>query len=500
MRRMSTADLLSTVTPRTAPAPTPARLPTSPTAAKYTPAWLGGFQDLAREHAFEPLLVTGKLPAELRGSFYRNGPGRFGVAGERFGHWFDGDGAVCAVRLEGGRALGAARLVQTRGLERERRAGKRLYGGYGTPLARPLREVFLGDSKNAANTSVLLWQGRLFATCEAGKPHEVSTDDLSTLGEEDLGGVVVGAFSAHPHYVPARRCAYNFGISHGRSTRIDAYALPDGGPARRITSFRVDGARMNHDFAATARNLVFVFVPMHLSLWQMVVGRKSPVGAATWHPEQGAEIVVVPIDEPSKIRRFRVDAFFLEHVVNAFEEGGKLIVDYTHYANPQGLEGFVAGLVHGRVDAPLGAEIRRATIDVERGTLSSEVILGRAVELPRVSPRVEAERHRFAYYAGFTSRVPDAPFDAVLKQDLDSGRVDAYVPGARQYPGEGVFVPRPAATAEDDGWVLTVVYDSGTDRSRLDVLDARAVGDGPVASCHFDQALPFGFHGAWAPA
>jgi carotenoid cleavage dioxygenase len=45
-----------------------------------------------------------------------------------------------------------------------------------------------------------------------------------------------------------------------------------------------------------------------------------------------------------------------------------------------------------------------------------------------------------------------------------------------------------------------MVYDARRDRSALEVLDARAIGDGPVAACHFDHAVPFGFHGAWAPA
>ncbi|HZU83144.1 MAG TPA: carotenoid oxygenase family protein, partial [Polyangiaceae bacterium] len=364
---MTTAELLSPSASVVRPSPAPA--------PRFDPPWLGGFQDLAREHAFEPLRVTGKLPAELRGSFTRNGPGRFGVAGERFQHWFDGDGALCSVRLDGGRALGAARLVQTRGLERERRAGKRLYGGYDTPLARPVRELFLGDAKNTANTSVLLWQGRLFATCEAGKPHEMSPEDLSTLGETDLGGVIAGAFSAHSHYVPARRTTYNFGLSHGPGgTRVHLYALPDQGPARALGSFSVDGVRLNHDFAATDRHLVFFFAPMRLSLWRTMVLRKGAVSSASWSPEQGTEIVVVPIDDPSAIRRFRADAFYMEHVVNAFEEDGALHVDYTHYASPRGLEGFVAGLVHGRVDAPLDAQIRRARIDTRADRLDTEVV------------------------------------------------------------------------------------------------------------------------------
>jgi len=308
----------------------PLPVATASIADRSSPAWLGGLQDLVREHAFEPLRVEGRLPQGLTGTLYRNGPGRFTIGGERVPHWFDGDGAMSAVRIEGGRASGAARLVRTAGAEREERAGKRLFGGYGTPLARPVRELLLRDGKNTANTSVLLWQGRLFATCEAGRPYEIARGDLSTLGESSLDGVVAEAFSAHSHRVPSRQTTYNFGVTVGRSTRVDVYALPDRGRASRLTGFTIDGARLNHDFAATGRHLVFAFAPHYLSVLGMIFLRKAPVPSAAWKAERGTEIVVVPIDEPTRLVRFKVDAFLMEHVVNAYEDGGEVVVDYTH--------------------------------------------------------------------------------------------------------------------------------------------------------------------------
>jgi all-trans-8'-apo-beta-carotenal 15,15'-oxygenase len=481
--------------------PPPVAHPVTPAPARHSPPWLGGLQDLAREHAFEPLHVTGTLPAALQGTLYRNGPGRFGVGGERFPHWFDGDGMISAVRFAGGRASGGARLVRTAGLAREEAAGRRLFGGYGTPLARPLRELFLQDGKNTANTSVLLWQDRLFATCEAGKPYEVDREDLATLGERDLDGVVVGAFSAHSHRVPSRRCTYNFGLRQGLSTTVDVYALPDDGEARRITSFGLDGARLNHDFAATGRHLVFAFAPQYLSLWQMIARGKPPVASAAWRPERGTEIVVVPIDEPEKAVRFHVDAFLLEHVANAFEgPDGRVVLDCTYYETAAGLEDFVGGLTSGRVGKPLASELRRLTIDVAKRTLTTETVLARPIELPRVSPRVDAEPHRFVYSACFPARAQEGMHTTLLRLDTATDELHSYDPGPSRFAGEGVFVPRPGGSTEDDGWVLTMVYDARDDRSALEVLDARGIGDGPVASCRFDHPVPFGFHGAWRAA
>ena len=57
--------------------------------------------------------ITGKLPGELRGTFYRNGPARHERAGHRYQHWFDGDGMVQAFRFDGGSVSHHGRMVET---------------------------------------------------------------------------------------------------------------------------------------------------------------------------------------------------------------------------------------------------------------------------------------------------------------------------------------------------------------------------------------------------
>lgn len=457
----------------------------------FSPPWLGGFQDLRRAHGFEPLRVTGALPGSLRGTLFRNGPGRFGVGGERYRHWFDGDGAVAAVRFDGtGHAFGAARVTLTEGLLRENRAKRRLFGAYDSPLVRPFREIFMRDGKNVANTSVMMWQDRLFALCEAGKPYEVATADLAPNGETDLDGVITTAFSAHPHYVPSRRTTYNFGLGRGRSTTVALYALPDRGSPKRLCEFPIPGARLNHDFAVTDRFAIFMFAPAFISLGKVLFGKKGPTSAMDWLPERGTEIVVVSLDEPTRIRRFHVDAFMMEHTVNAWQDGEDIVVDYTHYAAPIELEGFARSLVRGVVERPLGSSLRRLRIKPHSDAVSTEMVLDRPVELPTVAAADFARRHRVAYCVAASD---NKPFDRILRHDLESGAIDEWAPDG--YPGE----PLPVTTSEGD-FILTLVYDPKSDTSRLDVLRAEHIAEGPIASCHFDQPIPFGFHGVFNAA
>src|SRR5207248_4937167 len=99
-----------------------------PTAA----AWPDQFTDLPREHGYEPLVVEGTIPQELRGTIIRNGPTLFSAQGRPYDHWFDGDGGLSAVHFGNGRARGAARIIRSEQLAEENRAGRMLYGVYGT--------------------------------------------------------------------------------------------------------------------------------------------------------------------------------------------------------------------------------------------------------------------------------------------------------------------------------------------------------------------------------
>jgi carotenoid cleavage dioxygenase-like enzyme len=54
-----------------------------------------------------------------------------------------------------------------------------------------------------------------------------------------------------------------------------------------------------------------------------------------------------------------------------------------------------------------------------------------------------------------------------------------------------------SSQSEDDGVLLTMVYDAKVDRSHVAILDAERLADGPVARAWFDHAIPYGFHGVW---
>jgi carotenoid cleavage dioxygenase-like enzyme len=99
--------------------------------------WGLAFGDLNTDVAPAPMrLLSGTCPADLSGSLYRNGPGRFRRPGGAATHWFDGDGLMRAFRLKNGEASLEARFVDTAKRRADAAAGAVVTPGFGT-AARP---------------------------------------------------------------------------------------------------------------------------------------------------------------------------------------------------------------------------------------------------------------------------------------------------------------------------------------------------------------------------
>jgi carotenoid cleavage dioxygenase-like enzyme len=135
----------------------------------------------------------------------------------------------------------------------------------------------------------------------------------------------------------------------------------------------------------------------------------------------------------------------------------------------------------------------------------------RGPEFPRINGAFAGRPYRYGYTArsSITARPhgdtapgrPDADAGPAIKHDLErqSSEVHDYGPG--RVTAEPVFVPRPDAdaVAEDEGWILSYVYDAGRDRSDVVILDARDFGGDPVATIRLPVRVFYGFHGGWVP-
>jgi carotenoid cleavage dioxygenase len=236
-----------------------------------------------------PALLRGRWPAELRGRFYRNGPALFERGGERYHHWFDGDGMVQQFSIGDGAVTHRGRLVRTTKLRAERQAGRFLLSAFGTqvdgtpPVGGP-------DAFSTANTNALEHAGRVLALWEGGSAWALDPKDLSTQGAVTWGpGLAQVPFSAHPKVDPQGHL-WNIGAMGGKL--IGWHIDPAGKLAQvQLTDSPFPGG-MVHDMAVTARHLVVPLPPLKLNFGASTGGgeglQAAPQPIAAQHLREAA--------------------------------------------------------------------------------------------------------------------------------------------------------------------------------------------------------------------
>ena len=461
--------------------------------------WSGGFRTLAEEHDYRIDEIDGQVPAGLRGTLYRNGSGRNDLGGQWFPHWFDGDGMISAIRFDDRGIHYRNRYIATDNYRDETRAGHIVNRGFGKMRPGGVLANAFRQPANVSNTSVVMQGDRLLSLWEGGPPFALDPVTLETRGNETFGGTVK-AFSAHPKVDPATGELFNFGIDYGASTTLTPYRLDKGG-LTRLPAVKLPYPVMNHDFVLTPSYLAFCIGPILVAPLKFLMGFRSFDGALSWDGTRPTQILLIPRDGRGKPRFIETDAFFQFHFANGFEEDGALVLDLARYPDydtiGQALRDYYKSAWPSRGMAALTRmRIDLATGTVERRTYDS----GTANEFPCINPAYSGKRQRYAYIACNPADRAAGLQQQLAKVDLETGAVTRhdFAPGG--YPGEPLFIATGAGGVEDDGVVVTLVFDARRQTTDIVGLDARDLAARPLFVAPLRHHVPFSLHGTFAPA
>ena len=463
--------------------------------------WLLGF-DTAAADTFDTaqLTVEGSLPADLRGTLYRNGPAKHVVGNMRYQHWFDGDGMVQAFRFSDTGVSHIGRFVETDKYQRETQAGKPLVGGFGTvpPGTQPPRSP---AEVNVANINVLPHAGRLLALWEGGDAHALDPTTLETHGPHYWSDETAGLpFSAHPRVEPDGTL-WNFGLASFRGLLI-LYHISAQGQLKQRTVVKLETAGMVHDFLVTERHIVVVIPPLVFDPTKAASGQ-SFLDSHVWQPERGTQVLVIDKADLTQHQLLELPPSFTFHYGNAWEEtNGMIRFDACRRSDASILFGGFQNVMHGRTfDQGAPPECTQVSLNLQKGTAKEEVV-GGETEFPRVDARISGRRNRYVYSV-LRQPDPSTPhplFNAVARYDMETGQRETFTYPAEICAEEHLFVPRPGGTSETDGWLLGTGLDIQRKITQVTIFDAAHLPDGPRAIVRLPYWLPLGFHGNFASA
>jgi all-trans-8'-apo-beta-carotenal 15,15'-oxygenase len=469
--------------------------------------WKRGYDSQPNEYEYQIEEIEGTIPQALTGTLFRNGPGLLDIGGTPIEHPFDGDGMICAFTFKDGQAHFRNRFVETEFYLQEKAAGKILYRGvFGT--AKPggwFNNLFDLRLKNIANTNVIYWGDKLLALWEAAEPHRLNPKTLATEGLDYLDGVLKpgDSFSAHPWIDPSCQfdegasCLVNFAIEPGLSSKITIFEFAPDGKLLRRHSHSVPGFSFIHDFAITPNYCIFFQNAVSFNPFPFLLGLRGAGECVKFNPDKPTRAILIPRDPTNtEIKTFEVKSGFVFHHANAFEEGDKVYLDSIAYDSlPQVQPETNYKQVNFAALDP--GKLWRFSFDLADNRVDRELLEARCCEFPTLNPDYVARNHRYLFIGAAHDETGNAPLQAILKLDLQKGERQLHSFAPSGYVSEPIFVPKPNSQAEDEGWVLTLVYDGSKHRSTLAILDGQNLAGEAIALLHLKHHIPYGLHGNW---
>jgi carotenoid cleavage dioxygenase-like enzyme len=460
-----------------------------------------------------PLPMDGVLPPDLQGTLIRIGPG--------YGRGGFGGGSGAGGGSEGGGPDGGAahddEIVDD-------------------PLAGALHAIELRDGvavsyitgPSSANANVFWQAGKVLALAESGLPQQFSR----LLQPEEFDGGLRVPVASHVHRDAATGGRILFGVEQGTETASPFLRIGEWDAVGALTHQMVvelERATWQHDLGVTARHIAFIESPTEFSEFFVEEGSEEiyrPAVPYRWTPGAEGWIGVLNRNgDGSDVRWVRTDPCLVTHVLHAHDEdgpsgiaggggsgSGSVVLYVCRYEVPEkgqpvnldvpvvGPAGIGMSLIAGGL--PVLERWRITGEKLERTQMDD-----RFVEYVTSDPLCEGGPFRYGYGVEMATnwdRSADREVDhlGLLRFDMARDEVTAWSPGQYKTASEPLFVRAVDGRSDDEGWLLTVVYDASRGASDLYVLDASSLGRRPQAVIHLPEgvALPFRSHGTWISA
>jgi len=463
----------------------------------------GAWRPNLREWDADDLEVTeGALPADLAGVYLRNTENPVHPSIGQY-HPFDGDGMLHQIAFHDGAASYRNRFVRTDGFLAEQEAAESLWAGMLAAPEQSKREDgwgARGRMKDASSTDVVVHNGQaLTSFWQCGDLYALDPRSLEQQGKAPwaAGFPSPTGISAHPK-VDERTgelLVFGYGKEH---PFLHLGVVSADGVLERSIDVELPGPRLPHDMAFTEQYAILNDLPLFWDPDLLARGVHVP----RFFPDVPSRFAIVRRDGTGPVRWFEAEPTYVLHWINAYEDGDEVVLDgfFQHNPSPRKrdtTDPHMASVYRYLDLEQLQTRPHRWRFNLVTGETREESLSDRIMEFGMVNAQYGGQPYRYTY------NVTGAPgwflFDGLVKQDLHTGQEQRYAFGDGVFGSETPFAPRPGATAEDDGYLVTFTTDVGRDLSECLVFDATDITSGPIARVRLPERISAGTHSCWTP-
>eukprot|EP01087_Luapelamoeba_hula_P023495 TRINITY_DN8647_c1_g1_i3.p1 TRINITY_DN8647_c1_g1~~TRINITY_DN8647_c1_g1_i3.p1 ORF type:complete len:511 (+),score=75.24 TRINITY_DN8647_c1_g1_i3:54-1535(+) len=451
--------------------------PSAERKAHRNPYLVGNFAPVHDELTAESLPVHGRLPDDLQGEFVRNGPNPRWDNNPKHNvdyHWFDGDGMLHGVLMQNGKASYVNRYVKTDRFKTSEAAHGKIdqrigetatFFGFIRTCRAILSDIVTlksGRRRGTANTALEYHDGKLFALVENDFPHQIQAPLLDTVGAYDYDGALKHNFTAHPKVDYRTGEMVFFGYNLTKKPFVHYAVVSAQGKLLRSVPIDLEVPVMMHDMGATENYSIILELPFTFRP-ERVLNRESVFGFEEKRPSRYGFIPRHGTNQ-NQIKWLQGPSCYLFHVLNCYEKDKDNVVMYACRSERSTSYGLLTGNTEILNDKPTLSYLYRWDFDLAAETVKETQISSFACEFPRINDLMTGYYSRYGYVMRL--RPLNSPeFDALVKYDFGDGeegavKSETFEFGADEAVGEMIFVPRQGATLEDDGYLMTFVYNN----------------------------------------
>ena len=373
------------------------------------------------------------------------------------------------------------------------------------------------ERSQAGGTNIISLGPKTYAVSEVVLPFEIQLTNasqslLTPVGFSDLDGLLgqesnspdwtgpeEATMSAHPRTDPTTGETFFFSANHGPGARpyLNFVRVPRRGVGNGTRlQIPVPGqpSAFYHDMFLTEHYAIVV----HSSLKRDPARLAAMKGINYFDAAEPLRFGVLPRNAQSPDEMVWIAAprpGHIWHTVTGIEQGNETLVlfapKFDTYANKIP--------IHLAVEEP--SYLTRFVLNLTDGSCTEARIFDEVVERPTLNPNLLSHRYPYLRSEGYASQETGR---RIVKFDLKTERAVGSIEcgGTGCLFGEALFVPRnddnnSKDIAEDDGYLMDIVYEADTHSSRFTVWSADSMAQRPLVSADLPQRVPHGAHGAW---
>jgi len=508
-----------------------------PPAQSENVGWRAYFNEESSEFHDLPLSWESgaEVPSWLSGTYVRNGPAQLSFNGNsrrKFTSWLDGYGKLHSFKFSGSKVLYSGKMLESpnylASVEKGELVPSVTLNKFATVEEEwTFTEKMLITAKSFAltafdNNNPALWrigpsnieEGIYMGVTDGPTPIRFNISTLDTIGMQYPPFPPFNPFPltgcAHWMREPGTDNSINFrhvkGLRGAPYTEVHRYTPGnDYQSPQLVATFVPKKTSSIHSFSITENYAIFFYYPVTIDGPKMFETGFHVFELLQWLDNEMTEVYVVNL-KTGEVRQFETEPTYSAHHANAYEDGDDLVVDLcpTPYINLRTYLELEKQLNPPKVSKGISTtadqEFTRYRINTKTGLVVPSQFPN-SIKNKFINnfdfPTINEDYRGKSYCIVYGWSAIDYSRQALVKKNVCDSTKDLVHYVENHYSSEMHFLPRPGGSGEDDGVLVTIVFDGPKEQSYLLLLDAKTFR--PIDRAYLSHHIPWSAHGMHFP-